>query len=234
MIIRLQKCKDCITNTISTCCRGLSIYLHFLSLTWKNCERNILSISPHGHKGLKPLKRASRYCTGKGSIYNGGKKERRTRNILTGKSYERRPTSNHYLRFHPELLCIYCILMTILVLFFMNSDEEDNMDEDEEKIAVAATFGISAVFKSPNKNGSTAAAKSKLLQAANKAASSAASNPASSAATCSNKATSPSSGPSNQNVDKERLTVDISALRQQYSKLRQRQKQAHIIFTCKN
>ena len=26
------------------------------------------------------------------------------------------------------------------------SDEEDNMDEDEEKIAVAATFGISAVF----------------------------------------------------------------------------------------
>ena len=122
--------------------------------------------------------------------------------------------------------------MTILVLFFINSDEEDNMDEDEEKIAVAATFGISAVFKSPN--GSTAAAKSKLLQAANKAASSATSNPASSAATSSNKATSPSSGPSNQNVDKERLTVDISALRQQYSKLRQRQKQAHIIFTCKN
>ena len=125
--------------------------------------------------------------------------------------------------------------MTLLVvLFFINSDEEDNMDEDEEKIAVAATFGISAVFKSPNKNGSTAAAKSKLLQAANKAASSATSNPASSAATSSNKATSPSSGPSNQNVDKERLTVDISALRQQYSKLRQRQKQAHIIFTCKN
>ena len=41
-------------------------------------------------------------------------------------------------------------------------------------------------------------------------------------------------GPSQQNVDKERLTVDISALRQQYRKLRQRQQQAHIILTCKD
>lgn len=40
-------------------------------------------------------------------------------------------------------------------------------------------------------------------------------------------------GPSQQNVDKERLTVDISALRQQYKKLRQRQQQAQIILTCK-
>ena len=40
-------------------------------------------------------------------------------------------------------------------------------------------------------------------------------------------------GPSQQNVDKERLTVDISALRQQYKKLRQRQEQAHIILACK-
>ena len=87
------------------------------------------------------------------------------------------------------------------------------MDEDEEKIAVAATFGISAVFKSPHKSSS---AKTKLLQASKAVTAKAA------------------VGPSNQNVDKERLTVDISALKQQYSKLRQRQKQAHIIFTCKS
>ena len=98
------------------------------------------------------------------------------------------------------------------------------MDEDEEKIAVAASFGISAVFKSPSGKASHA-----------------------SGSTTSNKTflqSSPSNqqppfkggntgGPSQQNVDKERLTVDISALKQQYSKLRQRQKQAHIILTCK-
>jgi len=38
-------------------------------------------------------------------------------------------------------------------------------------------------------------------------------------------------GPSFQNADKERLTVDIGALKQQYSKLRQRQKQAQVILT---
>ena len=32
-------------------------------------------------------------------------------------------------------------------------------------------------------------------------------------------------------MDRERLTVDISALRKQYSKLRQRQKQAQIILS---
>ena len=109
------------------------------------------------------------------------------------------------------------------------------MDEDEEKIAVAATFGISAVFKSPSKQSSST--KAKLLQAAGKASAAAA---AAGSPTNSTKPVgsggggqSNSAGPSNQNVDKERLTVDISALRQQYSKLRQRQKQAHIIFTCK-
>ena len=102
------------------------------------------------------------------------------------------------------------------------SDEEDNMDEDEEKIAVAATFGISAVFKSPNKSSSSSSAKTKLIQAASKAT----------AQTSAAASKTAAAGPSNQNVDKERLTVDISALRQQYSKLRQRQKQAHIIFTC--
>ena len=111
------------------------------------------------------------------------------------------------------------------------------MDEDEEKIAVAATFGISAVFKSPNKSSSSS--KTKLLQAASKAAgnaqATASAPPAAASATAgaAGMSVAKSSGPSNQNVDKERLTVDISALRQQYSKLRQRQKQAHIIFTCK-
>ena len=111
------------------------------------------------------------------------------------------------------------------------------MDEDEEKIAVAATFGISAVFKSPNKSSNNSS-KTKLLQAASKAAGNAqatASAPptaASATAGAAGMSVAKSSGPSNQNVDKERLTVDISALRQQYSKLRQRQKQAHIIFTC--
>jgi hypothetical protein len=35
-------------------------------------------------------------------------------------------------------------------------------------------------------------------------------------------------------VDKERLSVDIHALKLQYARLRQRQKQAHIILTCKS
>ena len=110
------------------------------------------------------------------------------------------------------------------------------MDEDEEKIAVAATFGISAVFKSPNKSSSSS--KTKLLQAASKAAGNAQASAPTTAASATagaagmSAAKTSAAGPSNQNVDKERLTVDISALRQQYSKLRQRQKQAHIIFTC--
>ncbi len=41
-------------------------------------------------------------------------------------------------------------------------------------------------------------------------------------------------GPSQQNVDRERLSVDIGALKQQYSKLRQRQKQAQIILTSES
>ena len=95
------------------------------------------------------------------------------------------------------------------------------MDADEEKIAVAASFGISAVFKSPSGKSSHASGSS-----------------SSKSLNSSNSRGQPfkggSAGPSQQNVDKERLTVDISALKQQYSKLRQRQKQAHIILTCNN
>ena len=93
------------------------------------------------------------------------------------------------------------------------------MDADEEKIAVAASFGISAVFKSPSGKSSHNSGSS-----------------SSKSSNQSNLSGQPfkggNTGPSQQNVDKERLTVDISALKQQYSKLRQRQKQAHIILTC--
>ena len=99
------------------------------------------------------------------------------------------------------------------------SDDEDDMDADEEKIAVAASFGISAVFKSPSGKSSHASGSSsgKSLNSSNPSG---------------QPFKGGSAGPSQQNVDKERLTVDISALKQQYSKLRQRQKQAHIILTC--
>ena len=95
------------------------------------------------------------------------------------------------------------------------------MDEDEEKIAVAASFGISAVFKSPSGKASQASGSTTsktFLQ--------------SSPINQQMPFKGGGAGPSQQNVDKERLTVDISALKQQYSKLRQRQKQAHIILTC--
>lgn len=85
------------------------------------------------------------------------------------------------------------------------SDDEDNLDEDEENIAVAATFGVATMFKSPRKTLPASGSGKGLIR-----------------------------GPSQQNVDKERLTVDISALKQQYRKLRQRQQQAHIILTCES
>jgi hypothetical protein len=97
------------------------------------------------------------------------------------------------------------------------------MDEDEEKIAVAATFGISAVFKSPRSPAKTSGAS--VRDGA----------PGGSGAPKQSSSGNPMiRGPSQQNVDRERLTVDISALRKQYSKLRQRQKQAQIILSCKH
>ena len=92
------------------------------------------------------------------------------------------------------------------------SDDEDNPEDEEDgdedasamaAVATAVTFGdISAVFKSPSRNSSGNIKGGKSVR-----------------------------GPSQQNVDRERLTVDISALRKQYSKLRQRQKQAQIILS---
>ena len=80
----------------------------------------------------------------------------------------------------------------------------DDEDEDEdESLDVAATFGVPNIFKPSPKTSPVRPNPKKMV------------------------------GPSQQNVDKERLTVDISALRQQYKKLRQRQTQAQIILTCK-
>ena len=90
-----------------------------------------------------------------------------------------------------------------------SDDEEDDLEEDH--LAVAATFGVSNLFKAPSSKTSPV-----KPNASNKG-----------------QPQTKTMGPSQQNVDKERLTVDISALRQQYRKLRQRQQQAHIILTCK-
>ncbi|PSN45914.1 hypothetical protein C0J52_24204 [Blattella germanica] len=96
-----------------------------------------------------------------------------------------------------------------LKLFHSDDDEEDGTDEDDEKIAVAATYGISAVFRSSRRRDSM------------------------------NRAPSPSSSLSAINFtppasDRDRLVpvLDISALKQQYVKLRERQRQAHIILTA--
>ena len=80
---------------------------------------------------------------------------------------------------------------------------DDEDEDDDENLAVAATFGVGNIFKPSPKTSPVRPNPKKMV------------------------------GPSQSNVDKERLTVDISALRQQYKKLRQRQTQAQIILTCK-
>ena len=79
----------------------------------------------------------------------------------------------------------------------------DDEEDDDDDADVAATFGVANIFKGSPKTSPSRPNLKKMV------------------------------GPSQQNVDKERLTVDISALRQQYKKLRQRQTQAQIILTCK-
>ena len=89
----------------------------------------------------------------------------------------------------------------------------DDEDEDDDDLAVAATFGVANLFKtSPSSKTSPVKPSNSTKSASGQKV----------------------MGPSQQNVDKERLTVDISALRQQYRKLRQRQQQAHIILTRKS
>ena len=90
---------------------------------------------------------------------------------------------------------------------------------------MAASFGISAVFKSPSgKSGSSSSGSLSGNKSSHQ------SNP--NGGQQNTLKVGSANGPSQQNVDKERLTVDISAMKQQYNKLRQRQKQAHIILTC--
>ncbi|XP_069704210.1 serine-rich adhesin for platelets-like isoform X2 [Periplaneta americana] len=90
---------------------------------------------------------------------------------------------------------------------FYSDDDDDGTDEDDEKIAVAAAYGISAVFRSPKRRDSITRAPS----------------PSSSLSAINYAPTPP---------DRDRLALDISALKQQYAKLRERQRQAHIILTA--
>ena len=106
-----------------------------------------------------------------------------------------------------------------LFSFSYTSDDED--EDEDDQFAVAATFGSSLnLFKTPKTSPV-------------KPSSSGTTTPMGSNKTQQQNPQKMMQGPSQQNVDKERLTVDISALRQQYRKLRQRQQQAHIILTCK-
>ncbi|XP_021913960.1 uncharacterized protein LOC110827030 isoform X2 [Zootermopsis nevadensis] len=89
---------------------------------------------------------------------------------------------------------------------FYSDDDDDGTDEDDEKIAVAAAYGVSAVFRSPRRKDSLTRASS----------------PSSPLSTL-NYGTAP---------ERDRLALDISALKQQYAKLRERQRQAHIILTA--
>ncbi|KAJ9601787.1 hypothetical protein L9F63_000079 [Diploptera punctata] len=94
---------------------------------------------------------------------------------------------------------------------FHSDDDDEGTDEDDEKIAVAATYGISAVFRS---------ARRRVRNSMNRA-------PSPSSSLSALNFTAPTS-------DRDRLVpvLDISALKQQYVKLRERQRQAHIILTA--
>ena len=93
--------------------------------------------------------------------------------------------------------------LLLFAAFAYAQDEAVDEEDDDDDADVAATFGVANIFKASPKTSPSRPNSKKMV------------------------------GPSQQNVDKERLTVDISALRQQYKKLRQRQTQAQIILTCK-
>ena len=120
---------------------------------------------------------------------------------------------------HPVYIKCLDILEMDYIFLFIYSDDED--EDEDDQFAVAATFGSSLnLFKTPKTSPV-------------KPSSSGTTTPMGSNKTQQQNPQKMMQGPSQQNVDKERLTVDISALRQQYRKLRQRQQQAHIILTCK-
>ncbi|XP_075235415.1 uncharacterized protein LOC142332714 isoform X2 [Lycorma delicatula] len=91
-----------------------------------------------------------------------------------------------------------------LRLFY--TEDDTDTDEDDEKIAIATAY---ALFRSPKrKDGGSGSSSSQM----------------------------PHQSPSRQvhtlQSERERVVMDISALKKQYSKLRERQRQAHIILTA--
>jgi hypothetical protein len=86
-----------------------------------------------------------------------------------------------------------------------SDDDDDSTDEDDEKVAVSVTHRVAAVFRPTQRKYSLVRAKS----------------PISSAKICS--PTSP---------DRDNQALDISVLKQQYTKLRERQSKSDIILTA--
>nr|XP_045584462.1 mucin-17-like [Procambarus clarkii] len=104
-----------------------------------------------------------------------------------------------------------------LRLFYSDDDDEEDNDEDDQKIAVATAFGLSGIFR---KNTEASRGPS----------------PVSGGSAVSPSNFTPLNFPSPRHAHESRDTLrpnlDISALKKQYARLRERQKQAHIILTA--
>ncbi|XP_071527643.1 LOW QUALITY PROTEIN: uncharacterized protein [Panulirus ornatus] len=103
-----------------------------------------------------------------------------------------------------------------LRLFYSDDDDDDN-DEDDQKIAVATAFGLSGIFRKNMEvsrgpspvGGGTAVSPSSFTPLA-----------------------FPSPRHAHEGRETTRPNLDISALKKQYARLRERQKQAQIILTA--
>ncbi|KAK7082105.1 hypothetical protein SK128_014912 [Halocaridina rubra] len=103
-----------------------------------------------------------------------------------------------------------------LRLFYSDDDDEDENDEDDQKIAVATAFGLSGIFRK-----SIESSRGPSPVAGN-------------VATVSPSAFPPLGIPRHSHDSHREIlrpNLDISALKKQYARLRERQKQAHIILT---
>ncbi|KAK3919575.1 TBC1 domain family member 30 [Frankliniella fusca] len=110
-----------------------------------------------------------------------------------------------------------------LRLFYTEDDSGDSGDnsdqDDDERIAVAAAFGIADLFRSPRRRGSVNAGGGGQRGAAAGAGGGAGAG------------AGPLAMPA-PDRERERLSLDVSMLKQQYCRLRERQRQAHIIVTA--
>ncbi|CAL4066648.1 unnamed protein product, partial [Meganyctiphanes norvegica] len=95
-----------------------------------------------------------------------------------------------------------------LKLFYSDEDEEEYEDEDT-KIAVATAFGFSGIFRKSSDQGRGHSPNRETLSVQHSQASR-----------------------HSDHRENMRPNLDISALKKQYSRLRERQKQAHIILTA--